>query len=808
MVWLPAEYREVSEMKKHLIFWAAALLFQLASTASDVQNAVQPYLLPLPREYTQSEKFVSGTAHIYFEDNWGISAGTADFLKREFQWALNAVFTQKRNNGDFRLVLKKCPASELPSNPEAYTLAIDAERNIILKAANRSGMFRAIGRLLCIIALPPVSRDGNGTIHLPVLTITDAPHFPFRAVTFNTNLGRPYSAEQEAQIRRELDIAAKLGYNHVWLAFGGRWESRRHPEFTRHPAWPVKSVQALIQYAEDRGLRALPATNSIGHVKAAPRLPVIGGKSFYRGKMVHFDELIMDLSHPDFYKLWFDYLDEYCSLFKHPEYCSIGTDEFHRGLSLLEQKMGRKYEDFYPEFVNKTARFLLKKNIRTTIYHDMLASQKCYRKGELYYEEANGSRDIIDKIDPEVLIEYWSYIPSLKYPLLEKIRKSGHDICVTFWTNPDNVRRLTQLTDRMGITKVCSGLFGLRGNETGLVLNAEYFWNPKPAVERTHHFHQACSNRLFALGNYAFSQQPEMLPGVTDIPLPDFLKNRFEKCFSKPQNNICYLTGKLSAPVYFGLSKPLRKIPEQELLAGTNPHIIMVPEDSMEYVPLGRYRVNPPVRRKGFSIYTCKQGKTTGTNRFGHEFPVRNGILQAGRFSFSAAEQQGGNMAIPDQGYVVSSHHVLMEREAHPADFMQSLRPGRRITFYELPEKIETKTVSLALPEKAILFFWMPLPVEKRRGNFLKDPVVIEFSLGKNKFRLTGGDMFYHNRTSQNGWKIWNVSPDSMTNFVFAVETPVNTGKAKLQIKVLPGGRIAGLTLLGMSKATRTELQK
>ncbi len=119
MVWLPAEYREVSEMKKHLIFWAAALLFQLASTASDVQNAVQPYLLPLPREYTQSEKFVSGTAHIYFEDNWGISAGTADFLKREFQWALNAVFTQKRNNGDFRLVLKKCPASELPSNPEA-----------------------------------------------------------------------------------------------------------------------------------------------------------------------------------------------------------------------------------------------------------------------------------------------------------------------------------------------------------------------------------------------------------------------------------------------------------------------------------------------------------------------------------------------------------------------------------------------------------------------------------------------------------------------------------------------------------------
>ncbi len=145
MVWLPAEYREVSEMKKHLIFWAAALLFQLASTASDVQNAVQPYLLPLPREYTQSEKFVSGTAHIYFEDNWGISAGTADFLKREFQWALNAVFTQKRNNGDFRLVLKKCPASELPSNPEAYTLAISA--------ACRSGMIQS-SKSMEYIAMP------------------------------------------------------------------------------------------------------------------------------------------------------------------------------------------------------------------------------------------------------------------------------------------------------------------------------------------------------------------------------------------------------------------------------------------------------------------------------------------------------------------------------------------------------------------------------------------------------------------------------------------------------------------------------
>ena len=71
-------------MKKHLIFWAAALLFQLASTASDVQNAVQPYLLPLPREYTQSEKFVSGTAHIYFEDNWGnLQQLTYDFNGKE-----------------------------------------------------------------------------------------------------------------------------------------------------------------------------------------------------------------------------------------------------------------------------------------------------------------------------------------------------------------------------------------------------------------------------------------------------------------------------------------------------------------------------------------------------------------------------------------------------------------------------------------------------------------------------------------------------------------------------------------------------
>ncbi|MEI3003071.1 MAG: hypothetical protein V8T87_00365 [Victivallales bacterium] len=96
---------------------------------------------------------------------------------------------------------------------------------------------------------------------------------------------------------------------------------------------------------------------------------------------------------------------------------------------------------------------------------------------------------------------------------------------------------------------------------------------------------------------------------MTDASLPDFLKNRFEKCFSKPQNNICYLTGKLSAPVYFGLSKPLRKIPEQELLAGTTPHIIMVPEDSMEYVPLGRYRVQPSSTPERILPFTHANGE-------------------------------------------------------------------------------------------------------------------------------------------------------------------------------------------------------
>lgn len=156
-----------------------------------------------------------------------------------------------------------CGASaEYPAlgDDESYRLAIDG-REARIEAAQEWGVLRAFATLTQLVRV-----DADGP-HLPVLTVDDAPRFPWRGLMIDT--ARHFVRTET--LLRTLDAMAlfKLNVLHLHLsddqAF--RFSSRAFPELAdaeRH--YSAGELRALVHEAADRGIRIVPELDVPGHV--------------------------------------------------------------------------------------------------------------------------------------------------------------------------------------------------------------------------------------------------------------------------------------------------------------------------------------------------------------------------------------------------------------------------------------------------------------------------------------------------------------------------------------------------------------
>lgn len=156
-----------------------------------------------------------------------------------------------------------CGASaEYPAlgDDESYRLAIDG-REARIEAAQEWGVLRAFATLTQLVRV-----DADGP-HLPVLTVDDAPRFPWRGLMIDT--ARHFVRIET--LLRTLDAMAlfKLNVLHLHLsddqAF--RFSSRAFPELAdAEQRYSAGELRALVHEAADRGIRIVPEMDVPGHV--------------------------------------------------------------------------------------------------------------------------------------------------------------------------------------------------------------------------------------------------------------------------------------------------------------------------------------------------------------------------------------------------------------------------------------------------------------------------------------------------------------------------------------------------------------
>ncbi|MDE0349035.1 MAG: family 20 glycosylhydrolase [Gammaproteobacteria bacterium] len=153
-------------------------------------------------------------------------------------------------------------SAEFPAlgDDDSYRLAID-RREARVEAPQEWGVLRAFATLTQL-----VQADADGPC-LPVLTVDDAPRFPWRGLMIDT--ARHFVRTET--LLRTLDAMAlfKLNVLHLHLsddqAF--RFASRAFPELAdakRH--YSAAELRALVHEAADRGIRVVPELDVPGHV--------------------------------------------------------------------------------------------------------------------------------------------------------------------------------------------------------------------------------------------------------------------------------------------------------------------------------------------------------------------------------------------------------------------------------------------------------------------------------------------------------------------------------------------------------------
>lgn len=148
---------------------------------------------------------------------------------------------------------------------ESYQLAV-TEQGAHLEANTVYGALRGMETFLQLL------QNGASGPHLPAVTITDAPRFPWRGVLIDS--ARHFMPL--AALKRQLDgmASAKLNVFHWHLTDdqGWRFESKRFPRLQEQSShgqfYSQAEMRELVDYAARRGIRVVPELDFPGHASA------------------------------------------------------------------------------------------------------------------------------------------------------------------------------------------------------------------------------------------------------------------------------------------------------------------------------------------------------------------------------------------------------------------------------------------------------------------------------------------------------------------------------------------------------------
>ncbi|MBQ7335387.1 MAG: family 20 glycosylhydrolase [Clostridia bacterium] len=437
---------------------------------------------------------------------------------------------------------------------DGYRLEV-TEKGAIVKASNARGFVIGAEALIKLIQ--------NGEI--PVVTLEDAPHMPFRGV----HLMVP-SREQMPFAKRLIKyVISPLCYNVVILELAGlgmRFDSHpeiadtvekaieqsRRGEMPRFPhgesvgggrAVEKETLKEFIDYIRSFGIEVIPEVQSLGHVQFMTyTYPEIAELDPVRAEEVDIrlaDALPAQVyphcycpSNPRSYEILFDILDEVIELFAPLKYVHIGHDEVYQ-IGVCPKCRGTSPQDLFAADVKRIYNYLAARGIKTMMWSDML-------QPVTKYKTAGAVRDLPRDIVMLDFIWYFHLDKDIEENLLPYgyLVAFGNLYSSHFPRFESRIRRAGIIGGQISTwTKTEEQAFQKEGKFYDFCMVAQMLWDA-----RYDHRHRPTYHRMIA------SLMPHTREGLKGIRYPSLLREahrewmtrRDDGCYVSPQEGAAY----------------------------------------------------------------------------------------------------------------------------------------------------------------------------------------------------------------------------------------------------------------------------
>ena len=599
-------------------------LFAVFALAMGLWLCAAPVYAPVPKSMEASGK------EVVFQYQWrfeGDGGPAAEWLREELVSRGGWSVVEKSSQViDFQKVIDI-------EHAEGYRLAVSSGR-ITVSAADESGFFRGVGRLLAILRHPSTIYTDT-TVTLPDVSIADWPDYPQRIADLTMTFWEPFSdAERLASAKHIIEILAEHGYNGAVINFGSNYQSRYFAS-PRPTPWSQTDIRELIRFCKSRGVTPVPGFSTWSHTSSAPQIHI-----FKNEKGEIFDQ---DVRHPDFRKDYALVLDEMMELFDNPPYFRVGGDEAHGVLDRLKLSTEENIR-IYTDLFNFIGDYLWEKyHCRAVLWHDMLFSAQLggRREGDGFTEaRVIPSQTAIDALSRNLILNYWNYGPAERYEGVDILREAGFEVWSSCWTIQAGIPTLAKYSYERGATGYVPTTWCWNHNKGGMLLYAgECAWNAQteaPVCDYDELYLQEWNNapwfpKANAATPIAFQGAETNEPAVaTKVHL---------------SNLAVGLTGGLSPKktVIF----PVRNSEEVHRALEEHPDVKFFVDGDERY-DMEIDHVNGPRGFLELVLYTPEQGPTTHQNKWGEEWSVFDGQRVVDHYRTQP------DTAIPPDGMLIS----------------------------------------------------------------------------------------------------------------------------------------------------------
>lgn len=390
-------------------------------------------LLPYPRKIEEK----SGSFNL-------MNAKTAisDNVEKSFDFwlgKLGITFTEKKDfDGRYVITIGEAGEFSVPifKNDEAYRIEV-SERGVVISANSEMGLSFALRTLVKINKLEN---------KIPALIIDDEPQVELRAIhmcVFDFKDGSEKDDTSPEALMKRIELAALLGYNHVFVEFWGMFPYKKHP-YACHPytTYTRDVVEKIVDFCiNDLHITPCPGQNLTSHAgwsRIVTRRHVVLDQRPDLVDMYIPGGWCFATENPKTKEFLRDLIDDLVETFKNPPMLHMCCDKAF-GFGSTEEDRTKSADVLFAQHIANLNTYITSKGVRPVMWADMLYSSM----DSLTFKAAPFVADVLPK---NILMDVWTHNdPGEYWHDVDFFEEKGYQTVYSPFINYDSIKNMIKL---------------------------------------------------------------------------------------------------------------------------------------------------------------------------------------------------------------------------------------------------------------------------------------------------------------------------------------------------------------------------